>query len=170
MIRSRNKEAVMQKFLRAVLPLLAVALFAPALLAEGAKAGATKAKPAAKAPAFVTMTPDDLKWVVNPADADVSMAVVWGDPAKGPHAAFHKFKAGWAAPLHTHSADMQIAVISGTVIAGAEGGPERKLPPGSAEYQPHTVRHVTKCDAGSECVIFVVANKAFDLKPAGAKK
>jgi anti-sigma factor ChrR (cupin superfamily) len=160
----------MKGILRTTLVALVVVLFAPAALAEEAKAGAAKVKPAAKLPALVTMTPDELKWVPNPANADVMMAVVWGDPAKGPHAAFHKFKPGFNAGLHTHSANMQIAVVSGTLIAGPEGGPERKLPPGSYEYQPRMVKHVTKCDTGSECVIFVVASGKFDLMPAEGKK
>ena len=148
---------------------------APAALAEDAKAAAPKAKPAAKhaakpAAELVTMTPDELKWVANPANADVTMAVVWGDPATGPHGAFHKFKAGFNAGLHTHSSDMHIAVVSGTMIAASEGGPEKKLPAGSYVYQPHGVKHVTKCDAASECVIFVVSSGKFDLTPAEAPK
>jgi quercetin dioxygenase-like cupin family protein len=170
MICGLKRRHVMKGILKAALIALAVVLFAPAALAEEAKAGATKAKPTAKPATLVMVTPDELKWVVNPMDANISMAVVSGDPAKGPHAAFHKFKAGWSAPLHTHSADVRMAVISGTIIAGTEGGPERKLPAGSYQYQPHTVKHVTKCDPASECVIFVVANAKFDLKPAEAKK
>lgn len=162
----------MKGIFRIILVTLVVVLFAPAALAQEAKAGAAKAQPAAKPAALVTMTPDELKWVPNPANADVMMAVVWGDPAKGPHAAFHKFKPGFNAGLHTHSANMEIAVISGTLIAGTEGGPERKLPPGSFEYQPHGVKHVTKCDTASAsgCVIFVVASGKFDLVPAEGKK
>jgi quercetin dioxygenase-like cupin family protein len=116
------------------------------------------------------MTPADLKWVSNPANADVSMAVLWGDPAKGAHGAFHKFKAGFDAGLHSHSSDMRLAVISGTIIAGGEGAPEKKLGPGSYEYQPHGARHVTKCDPASECLIFVVSSGKFDLTPADAPK
>ena len=160
----------MKGILRTILVALVVVLFAPAALAEEAKAGAAKAKPAAKPATLVTMTPDELKLIPNPANADVMMAVVWGDPAKGPHAAFHKFKPGFTAPLHTHSSDMHVAVVSGTIITGTEGGPEKKLPPGSYEYQPHTAKHVTKCDTGSGCVIFVVANGKFDLVPAEEKK
>ena len=160
----------MKGILRTILVALVLVLFAPAALAEEAKAGAGKAKPAAKPTMLVTMTPDELKWVPNPANADVMMAVVWGDPAKGPHGAFHKFKAGFDAGLHTHSSDMRIAVISGTMIAATEGGPERKLPPGSYEYQPHGVKHVTKCDAASDCIIFVVSSGKFDLKPVEAPK
>ena len=157
----------MKVLLRTALVACSLLVFAPAVLAEDAKATAPKAQPAAK---FVTMTPDELKWVANPANADVTMAVVWGDPAKGPHGAFHKFKAGFNAGLHTHSSDMRLAVISGTMIAASEGGPERKLPAGSYEYQPHGVKHVTKCDAASECLIFVTASGPFDLTPAEAPK
>jgi hypothetical protein len=160
----------MKGILRTILVALVLVLFAPAALAEEAKAGAGKAKPAAESAMLLTMTPDELKWVPNPANADVMMAVVWGDPAKGPHGAFHKFKAGFDAGLHTHSSDMRIAVISGTMIAATEGGPERKLPPGSYEYQPHGVKHVTKCDAASDCIIFVVSSGKFDLKPVEAPK
>jgi anti-sigma factor ChrR (cupin superfamily) len=160
----------MKGIFRTILVALVAVLFAPAAHAEEAKAGALKAKPAATPAALVTMTPDELKWVANPANADVMMAAVWGDPAKGPHGAFHKFKAGFNAGLHTHSADMHIVVVSGTMIATAEGGPEKKLPPGSYEYQPHSVKHVTKCDTGGECVIFVVASGTFDLVPAEEKK
>ena len=133
---------------------------------------AKDAKPAAKAkPAGLVMTaPADLKWVANPLNADVTMAVLWGDPMKGAHGAFHKFKAGFDAGVHSHSSDMKIVVVSGTVIAGAAGGPEKKLPAGSYEYQPHGVKHVTKCDPASECVIFVMASGKFDLIPADAPK
>ena len=160
----------MKVLLRGVLVACSLLFLAPAALAEDAKAAAPKAKPAAKPAGLVTMTPDELTWVANPANADVKMALLWGDPAKGPHGAFHKFKAGFNAGLHTHSSDMKLVVLSGTVIAAAEGGPERKLPAGSYEYQPHGVKHVTKCDPASECVIFVVSSGKFDLTPAEAPK
>ena len=160
----------MKVLLRGVLVACSLLFLAPAALAEDAKAAAPKAKPAAKPAGLVTMTPDELTRVANPANADVKMALLWGDPAKGPHGAFHKFKAGFNAGLHTHSSDMKLVVLSGTVIAAAEGGPERKLPAGSYEYQPHGVKHVTKCDPASECVIFVVSSGKFDLTPAEAPK
>jgi quercetin dioxygenase-like cupin family protein len=158
----------MKTFLRSVLAACALSLLASAALADDAK---TAAKPkAAKSGGIVTTTPDQLKWVGNPASADVSMAVLWGDPAKGAHGAFHKFKAGFDAGLHSHSSDMRLAVVSGTVIGGAEGEPEKKLPPGSYEFQPHGVKHVTKCDPASDCVVFVVSSGKFDLIPAAAPK
>ncbi len=159
----------MKVLFRGVLVVCALSFLASAARAEDAKAAA-KPKAAAKHGGVVTTTPDQLKWVANPANADVSMAVLWGDPAKGAHGAFHKFKAGFDAGLHSHSSDMRLAVISGTLIAGGEGEPEKKLPAGSYEYQPHGVKHVTKCDPASECVIFVVSSGKFDLIPANAPK
>jgi len=159
----------MKNVVKTMLVALAVVLFAPAALADEAKAGAAKAKPAAKSAALVTMSPDELKWIPNPANADVQMAVVWGDQTKGAHGAFHKFKPGFDAGLHSHSSDIKFAVVSGTIIAGPEGGPEKKLPAGSYEFQPHGVKHTTKCDPASECVIFAVSSGKFDFTPAEKK-
>jgi quercetin dioxygenase-like cupin family protein len=158
----------MNVFLKGTLAAFSLLALTPG--APAADAPAAKAKPAAKHAELVTKTPDQLTWVANPANADVTMAVLWGDPAKGPHGAFHKFKAGFNAGLHSHSSDMRIAVVSGTMIAASEGGPEKKLPAGSYEFQPHGVKHVTKCDAASECVIFVVSSGKFDLTPAETPK
>jgi anti-sigma factor ChrR (cupin superfamily) len=166
MILKTKKERLMKTLLKVCGVTLVVVLVGVVAFAGDTKSGATTAKPAA----LVTKTPDELKWVANPANAAVSMAVLWGDPAKGPHGAFHKFKAGFDAGLHTHSSDMRVVVVSGTLIAAAEGGPERKLTSGSYEFQPHGVKHVTKCDPASECVIFVVSSGKFDLIPADAKK
>jgi len=129
-----------------------------------------KSKSAAQHAALTTMTPDQMKWEPTPGDPAVKMAVAWGDPNKGAHGAFHKFQAGWAAPLHRHSADMKLVVVSGTLVQAGEDGKEVKLGAGSYVFQPHTAKHVTKCDAGSECVIFVVAGGKFDLIPEGAAK
>jgi len=142
-----------------------LAVASPALAADK-KPAATKAKPA-----LVTMSPDELTWTPNPAAPDqVSMATVWGDPAKGPHGAFHKFKAGFTAPLHSHSSDIRFAVVSGTMTLASEGGSAKKLPVGSYAFQPHGVKHVTGCEAGSDCVIFAVAAGKFDFIAADAKK
>ena len=35
--------------------------------------------------------------------AGVSMAVLWGDPDKGPHGTFTKFAPGYDAGMHTHT-------------------------------------------------------------------
>jgi quercetin dioxygenase-like cupin family protein len=112
----------------------------------------------------VTMTPDQLKWAPA-AVPGVMTAVAWGDPAKGAHGAFHKFDAGWSAPLHTHSANTKIVVISGTMAMVGEDGKEMKFPAGSFYTQPNTYKHITKCLAGAPCMVYLEADGAWDMKP-----
>jgi len=118
----------------------------------------------------VLVPPDQMKWSPNPDAPEVKAAAAWGDLAKGPHGAFHRLPAGFATHLHTHSSDLRVVVVSGTLIEASENGPETKLPAGSYVYQPHTVKHTTKCEAGSECLLFVVANGKFDIVPAAGKE
>ncbi|HEV8267089.1 MAG TPA: DUF4437 domain-containing protein [Thermoanaerobaculia bacterium] len=158
----------MRAAFRIVLTAFVLVVLAQSALAADAKP-ASKSGDKAKAAHLGLMTPDQLKWEDNPGAPEVKVAVVWGDAKKGPHGAFHKFPAGFATPLHTHSANLKAVVISGTIIEG-EDGKETKLPPGSYFMQPHTVKHTTKCDAGSECVIYATANKGFDIHMVEEKK
>ena len=117
----------------------------------------------------VSMPPDQMKWIPNPSAPGVMTATAWGDPEKGPHGAFHKFPVGFTAPLHTHSANTRIVVISGTMSMAGEDGKEMKLPAGSFYTQPNTYKHVTKCLEGSECLVYLEADGKWDLKPVAAK-
>ncbi|MEO8432124.1 MAG: DUF4437 domain-containing protein [Acidobacteriota bacterium] len=131
--------------------------------APKAKAGAHKA---------VIMPAADLKWAdIDPSEPGVQIADVWGDHTKGAFGAFIKFPAGFTAPLHTHTNDMKIVVISGTWIHGPEGKDEVRLGPGSYFMEPGgTYRHTTACDQASECLTFIQSNGKFDLKPVGGEK
>jgi len=110
----------------------------------------------------------DLKWAdLDPAGAPgVKIADLWGDHTKGAFGAITKFPAGFTAPLHTHTNDFQIVVVSGTFILGPEGKPEVRLGPGSYLMQPGgNYRHTTSCDKASECVFSIQSKGMFDLKP-----
>jgi hypothetical protein len=55
--------------------------------------------------------------------------------------------AGFAAPLHTHTHDMKVVIVSGTYIQAPERKPEFRLGPGSYFMQPGgNYRHTTTCD------------------------
>lgn len=146
-------------------------VFAAASGAQEPKAGKTKGQSRTGAKKPVIWAADELKWT-DPAGAPpgVKSATLWGDPAKGPHGALQKFVPGFSAPLHTHSSDFRIVVVSGTLIHGPEGGPEKRLKAGSYLFLPSTYKHTTRCDAGSECVFLLDANGKFDVKMVGAKK
>ena len=120
---------------------------------------------------LVSMPAADLKWTdLDPARAPgVKVADLWGNHTKGAFGAFFKFPAGFAAPLHTHTNDMKVVIVSGTFIQAPEGKPEFRLGPGSYFFQPGgNYRHTTSCDAAAECVFFVEGRGKFDLKPVQA--
>lgn len=141
---------------------IALATLIVLLLAPTAPYAADAGKP-------VTMTPDQMKWAPNSAAPEVMTATTWGDPATGPHGAFHKFKAGFTAPLHTHSANTRIVVLKGTMSLTGEDGKETKLPAGAFFTQPNTYKHVTKCLPGPECVVYLEADGKWDIKPVAVK-
>lgn len=148
---------MMSKHLRGVALLAAVALLAiPA---------AAKEKKAVFKPA------DQYKWADMPgAPAGITSQVLWGDPAKGPSGALHKFAAGTQVPLHHHTAEHRIVVISGTMIFTPEGGTATRMPAGSYAHFAGGEKHTTACDAASECVVFVDAKGKWDVVPEAPKK
>ena len=112
----------------------------------------------------------DLKWVDAPnSPAGVKEVVLWGDPTKGRFGALEKFPAGFSAPLHWHSANLRMVIVSGTVIHGPEGKPEVKLAAGSYLFDPSGYRHTTACDKASECVFFIEGDGKFDIVMADKK-
>jgi anti-sigma factor ChrR (cupin superfamily) len=154
--------------------LFLIAFASPAVLFGQAK-GKASAKSAASR--LVVKPAADLQWMdLDPKGAPgVKIADLWGNHTKGKFGAFIKFPAGFAAPLHTHTYDYKVAVVSGTFIQAPEGKPEFRLGPGSYLLQPGgNYRHTTTCDPAAECLIFVEGSGKFDLKlvqpPAAAAK
>jgi quercetin dioxygenase-like cupin family protein len=120
----------------------------------------------------VELAASELKWVDAPGvpPNTVKLAVVQGDPATGPHHAFHKFPAGFTAPLHHHTSDHYGTVISGTMVITPEGGAPKKLPAGSYWEITGAKKHTTKCEPGSDCVIFIDCRGKWDVVMAEAGK
>jgi quercetin dioxygenase-like cupin family protein len=140
-------------------------VFASAIPAQGAgahaKAGTPIFKPAA-----------DVKWTdLDPTGAPgVKIADVWGNHATGAYGALLKFPPGFVAPLHTHTNDIKIVVLSGTYMQTPEGKPEVRLGPGSYAFQPGgNYKHISACDKASECELFIQSSGKFDLKPVASK-
>ena len=57
------------------------------------------------------------------------MAVLWGDPDKGPHGTFTKFAPGYDAGMHTHTSDVWLVVIKGAYLYKDDEG-EKRVGPG----------------------------------------
>jgi quercetin dioxygenase-like cupin family protein len=123
-------------------------------------------KPATKMKAPVTMTAADMKWT-DMAAKGVQSATLWGDMNKGAFGALIKFTAGTTMPLHTHSSELKLVVISGTLFVGADAASAKDLGPGSYALQPAGWKHVTGCRVGADCIFFTEGSGKFDMKPVG---
>ena len=136
------------------------------LLAFNALSPIALGKEGAKAALPIPIPAADLKWTdLDPVGAPgVKVADLWGNHKKGAFGAFFKLPAGFAAPLHTHTRDMKLVIVSGTYIQTPKGKPEVRLGPGSYLMQPGgNYQHTTRCDAASDCLFFVESTGPFDL-------
>lgn len=117
---------------------------------------------------LVVMPAGDLKWAdLDPGIPGSKVVELWGNRASGAFGALFRLPAGFAAPLHTHTHDMKVVILSGTYIQAPDGKPEFRLGPGSYFMQPGgDYRHTTRCDQASDCVFFVQSQGAFDLQLA----
>ena len=113
----------------------------------------------------------DLQWADLAPGVPVKVVDVRGNHVSGAFGAFFRFPAGFTTPLHTHSQDMKIVILSGTFVQAPEGKPEFRLGPGSYLMQPGgDYRHTTRCDPASDCVVFIESDGAFDRKVAEPPK
>jgi quercetin dioxygenase-like cupin family protein len=110
----------------------------------------------------------DVKWADVPGMTGVKIAALDGDPGKGPSHFFLKFAGGFSAPLHHHSANHFVTVVSGTLVLTVDGM-EHKLPAGSFVSFPNKTRHLTRCEAGPECVLAMDVRGKWDVVPEGEK-
>jgi hypothetical protein len=99
------------------------------------------------------------------------VAVLWGDPTKGPSAILLKFKKG-GGDLHLHTSDYHLVLLEGTMKHRAEGEQEteaKPLGPRSYWFQPGQQVHGDTC-LTDECLMFVKWEGRRDSKLAGAAK
>jgi anti-sigma factor ChrR (cupin superfamily) len=135
-----------------------------------AAAGLALAAGDGKAPRKDTIMPaESIKWESGPVPG-TQVAKLWGDWMKGgPYGVLVKFKAGQMNPLHKHTYDLKIAVISGTFVHTPEGGTEARLGPGSYLRQAGGTNHVSGCAPDADCEFFMTSNGKFDLIEAKTK-
>lgn len=112
------------------------------------------------------VVPAEMQWNPAPDNAGISVAVLWGDPAKRAYGAVHRWAGGTKLDLHSHSRDVKAVIVSGTLRITLEGGEPKDLVAGSYLYEPGGVKHVSECVAGADCVFFVEQPGPFDSKVA----
>ena len=113
----------------------------------------------------VMMSAGDMKWeTMKDAPPGLTYVPLWGDMTKGAHGVIVKFPPNMKNPLHTHSSDLKLVVISGTWTAGPEGGPEKSYGAGSYLMVPGGTRH-TSGSGPDGCTFFQEGSGKFDMKP-----
>lgn len=121
-------------------------------------------------PAFAkaVVTPaSDVTWTPGGIPG-VSTAAVEGDMSKGPSHFFLKYAAGFTAPIHHHSPDHYVTVVSGNLVIVVDGK-EQRVPPGSFFAFTGKAKHGARCEGSEDCVMFVDARGAWDVVPEAAK-
>jgi quercetin dioxygenase-like cupin family protein len=120
-------------------------------------------KAAAKKVVYVSADKADFKEA--PGGGGVSMATIWGDPDKGAHATFTKFKPGYEAGEHTHTNDVSIVVIKGAYLYKDAAG-EKRVGPGDFLKVPGGHKHSSGGDKTEGALFYETGNAKFDLIPA----
>jgi quercetin dioxygenase-like cupin family protein len=118
----------------------------------------------AEAPKAMSTTAADMKFVPIP-NTTAQVATLWGDFTKTAHGVMVKFVPGEEHPLHTHSANIKVVVISGTFYTAAKGEKPKMYGPGSFVMVPAGTEHVSGCDKSGPCLTFQEGDGAFDMKP-----
>jgi len=126
-------------------------------VAQAQKEASTKKK------SVIYVAADKAKFKESPGGG-TSMAVLWGDPDKGPHATFTKFPPGYEAGLHTHTSDVWITVIKGAYLYKDDAG-EKRVGPGDFLRVPGGHQHSSGGDKTEGAVFYEEGSGKFDLIP-----
>lgn len=121
-------------------------------------------KNASKKVVYVSSDKADFQGMKN-SNGAVSRAMIWGDPDKGAHGTFSKFKPGYDAGTHTHSADTTVVVIKGAYLYKDEDG-EKRVGPGDYLFVPGGHKHWSGGDKTEGALFYQEGSAKFDLTPA----
>ncbi|HEV3492617.1 MAG TPA: hypothetical protein VG224_18540 [Reyranella sp.] len=92
----------------------------------------------------------------------LSSAIETGNPATGPSTLILKAPSGCVVPWHSHTAQEQILMISGTIVAEMTGLPATTLGPGGFAAMAGGMAHQFTCQ-DSACLVFVTFDRAYDI-------
>ena len=132
-------------------------------------AAAKKANARSQRTQAVVRPASEIRWKDVPDLEGVKRGVIWGNPEKTAYGALEKLPAGANLPLHWHSYEVSVVMVSGTLAVGLEGKPAQELWPGSYYFLPGGLKHTKACKAGEDCVVFVMQSGLEDTKWVGEK-
>jgi quercetin dioxygenase-like cupin family protein len=125
-------------------------LISGAAFAEGTATGAIKPLSSVK------FSPDDdVKCLLS--------AVETGDPATGRSTLILKASPGCVVPWHFHTAEEQLIIISGAVLAEMTDHQPARLGPGGFAVMGGRMPHQFTCQSRSACLMIVAFDRAYDI-------
>ena len=92
-----------------------------------------------------------------------SIAPLHGDMAKGPSTLMVRMRSGCMVPYHWHTPSEELIVLQGAPLAQMRGERPVMLKVGSYSQLPSGHIHRFRCTSKADCLIFLVADAAFDI-------
>lgn len=109
----------------------------------------------------VVLAKTDLKWTAM-ANTGIATAPVSGDMGKGPCRFFLKYPVGLVTPMHHHTANHHVTLISGSITLTV-GGKEHRLGPGSYFMLADKASHIAKVEGTEDAIFFIQAEAPWDV-------
>lgn len=94
----------------------------------------------------------------------LSSAVEAGDPTAGHSTWILKAPSGCVVPWHSHTAEEQLIVISGAVLAEMIDHPPTRLGPGGFAMMASDMPHQFSCQGKSTCLMVVAFDRPYDIR------
>jgi quercetin dioxygenase-like cupin family protein len=88
-------------------------------------------------------------------------SVEQGDPTTGPSTLMVKGSSGCAVPMHFHTPNEQVVIISGTARVEMKGDPSQVVSAGAFASAP--AHHVHRFACVTTCRFYVISDGAFDI-------
>lgn len=116
------------------------------------------------AEAILLQRPADAAFLAIPGVPEcTTIAPLRGNMATGPSTLMVRMKSGCLVPNHWHTPSEELVVLQGAPLAQMRGERPVLLQVGSYSQLPSGHIHRFRCTSGEDCLIFLVADKAFDI-------
>jgi len=96
--------------------------------------------------------------------ACLTSALETGDPLTGPSTWILNARPGCVVPWHSHTAEEQLIVVRGAVMAEMTDHPQTRLGPGGFAVMGSHMAHQFACQGTAACVMFVTFDRAYDIR------
>jgi anti-sigma factor ChrR (cupin superfamily) len=95
--------------------------------------------------------------------ACLQAAIETGDPKSGRSTLILKASPGCVVPWHYHTAEEQLMIIRGSVVAEMTDHRPTRLGPGGFAVMAGRMAHQFTCQAKSGCLMIVAFDRAYDI-------